>query len=63
MRPGEILLICSDGLTTMVPDETIETLLNEASGDLERAAHDLVAAANGQGGDDNITVVLLKFEE
>lgn len=63
MRPGEILLICSDGLTTMVPDPKIEAILAEAGGDIERAATDLVAAANAQGGEDNITVVLLKFEE
>jgi protein phosphatase len=63
MRPGEILLICSDGLTTMVPDGRIEAILAEAGFDLDRAAADLVAAANGQGGEDNITVVLLKFEE
>jgi PPM family protein phosphatase len=63
MQPGEMLLICSDGLTTMVPDETIEAIVNDAGGDVERAARDLVAAANEQGGDDNITVVLLKFEE
>jgi protein phosphatase len=63
MRAGEILLICSDGLTTMVPDPRIESILTEAAGDLERAATDLVAAANAQGGEDNITVVLLKFED
>ena len=62
MHPGEMLLLCSDGLTTMVPDARIEAILAEANGDLERAADDLVAAANGQGGEDNITVVLLKFE-
>jgi PPM family protein phosphatase len=63
MRPGEILLICSDGLTTMVPDPRIEAILGEASGDIVRGAADLVAAANAQGGEDNITVVLLKFDE
>jgi protein phosphatase len=63
MGPGEILLICSDGLTTMVPAHKIETILAEAAGDIESAAAALVAAANAQGGEDNITVVLLKFEE
>jgi protein phosphatase len=62
MRPGEILLICSDGLTTMVPDPRIEALLSESEGDLEKAASSLVEAANNQGGEDNITVVLIKFE-
>ena len=64
MSAGEILLICSDGLTTMVPDEEIARVLGEAGGDVDKAAHALVAAsANAQGGEDNITVVLLKFEE
>jgi protein phosphatase len=62
MREGEMLLICSDGLTTMVPDARIEALLGEALGDIEQAAPALVEAANSQGGEDNITVVLLKFE-
>jgi protein phosphatase len=63
MQPGEMLLICSDGLTTMVPDEDIKRLLDEARGDVDRAARALVEEANSRGGEDNITVVLLKFEE
>jgi protein phosphatase len=62
MREGEILLLCSDGLTTMVPDPRIEALLEDSAGDLEKAASTLVDAANNQGGEDNITVVLVKFE-
>ena len=62
MRQGELLLLCSDGLTTMVPDSRIEAILGEAAGDVEKAATALVDAANDQGGEDNITVVLLKFE-
>ena len=63
MKPGELLLLCSDGLTTMVPDEDIARILGAAGGDVDRAARDLVAEANERGGEDNITVVLLKFEE
>jgi protein phosphatase len=63
MRAGDVLLICSDGLTSMVPDEEIARLLEEAEGDVEKGAQDLVAEANAHGGEDNITVVLLKFEE
>jgi len=62
MQEGDVLLICSDGLTTMVSDEDIERVLREAEGDVEKGASDLVAAANERGGEDNITVVLLKFE-
>jgi len=63
MKPGEMLLICSDGLTTMVADEEIGRLLEESGGDVDKAAHALVDEANASGGEDNITVVLLKFEE
>jgi PPM family protein phosphatase len=63
MRNGEILLLCSDGLTTMVPDPEIARVLAEAEGEIEKAAKDLVAEANAHGGEDNITVLLLKFEE
>ncbi len=63
MSPGESLLLCSDGLTTMVPDVELARILCEADGDLARAVETLVAEANGKGGEDNITVVLLRFEE
>ena len=63
MKAGDILLLCSDGLTAMVPDEDIARVLEEAKGAIEKAARDLVAEANAHGGEDNITVVLLKFEE
>jgi len=63
MEPGDILLVCSDGLTTMVPDEEITRVLAEASGDIELGAPNLVAEANAHGGEDNITVILLQFQE
>ena len=63
VRPGELLLLCSDGLTTMVSDAEIQRILGAAGGDLALAAQGLVDAANEHGGEDNITVVLLGFEE
>ncbi|PYQ20470.1 MAG: Stp1/IreP family PP2C-type Ser/Thr phosphatase [Acidobacteria bacterium] len=63
MKAGDLLLLCSDGLTAMVPDEDIARILGEAKGDVEKAAKDLVAEANANGEEDNITVVPLKFEE
>jgi protein phosphatase len=54
---GDLFLICSDGLTTMVGDEEILELLEKHHDDLDRAAKSLVAAANRAGGEDNITVV------
>ena len=63
MAPGDMLLICSDGLTTMVPDDGIARILRESEGDVARATTALVSEANERGGEDNITVVLLKFGE
>jgi protein phosphatase len=56
-QEGDLFLICSDGLTTMVGDEDILELLEKHHDDLDRAAKSLVAAANRAGGEDNITVV------
>jgi serine/threonine protein phosphatase PrpC len=56
-KEGDLFLICSDGLTTMVGDEEILELLERHHDDLDRAAKSLVAAANRAGGEDNITVV------
>jgi protein phosphatase len=63
MLAGDVLLLCSDGLTTMIGDDDIARILAEATGDVARAATALVDEANERGGEDNITVVVLKFEE
>jgi protein phosphatase len=63
MEPGDVLLLCSDGLTNMLPDPDIAEIIGSAGGDIEKAAKALVAEANARGGEDNITVLLLKFEE
>jgi protein phosphatase len=55
LRPGDRLLLCSDGLTRHVPDAEIATTV---WGDLDRAATALVDLAKSRGGEDNITVVL-----
>ena len=62
MSGGEQLLLCSDGLTTMITDEDIGGILARAEGDVAKAADALVDEANERGGEDNITVILLKFE-
>jgi protein phosphatase len=62
MAPGDMLLLCSDGLTTMVQDAEIARILEEAGGDVQKGAAALVREANEKGGEDNITVLLLKFE-
>ena len=63
MKEGDVLLLCSDGLTTMISDEEIAGALRSSGGDIGQAAQALVDDANGHGGEDNITVVLMKFEE
>jgi protein phosphatase len=61
-RPGDVYLICSDGLTTMVGEEELSGLL-VSHARLRDAGEALIAAANAAGGKDNITVVLLRLEE
>jgi protein phosphatase len=63
MQSGDVLLLCSDGLTTMVPDDEIAGLFTESGGDVEQVAKGLVDAANARGGEDNITVLLIQFQE
>jgi protein phosphatase len=59
--PGDLFLLCSDGLTSMVSDGEILSVL-ERSDDLDEVARALVDAANAGGGEDNITCVLFRIE-
>jgi len=59
---GDFLLLCSDGLNTMLDDDTIVRTVMEHADDVEAAATALIAAANAQGGEDNVTVILIKLE-
>jgi protein phosphatase len=58
--PGDVLLLCSDGLHGYVPDAAIEWMLNSTP-DLKDAAAALVAAANTAGGHDNVSVQLIRI--
>jgi hypothetical protein len=58
-----VFLICSDGLTDMVDDEDIRSVLEKFHNDLDRATKSLVSAANRGGGEDNITVVAFEIAE
>jgi protein phosphatase len=60
-RAGDVYLVCSDGLTSMVDDDAILGAVQRHRGDLDRAAKALVDAANRAGGEDNITVVLFEI--
>jgi protein phosphatase len=57
LEPGDLFLLCSDGLYSMVTADAIAEILTRSS-DLEAAAAALVEAANASGGADNVTVVL-----
>ena len=59
LQPGEIVLMCSDGLTNMLEDEEIKMILN-GQRDIVEKAEGLVNAANDNGGKDNIAVVLIE---
>lgn len=57
---GDIILLCSDGLTDMVEEDTIERIVNESRDDLRTCVERLIHEANENGGLDNITVVLVE---
>ena len=63
LLPGDLVLLCSDGLSAMVRDDEIVGLLETAGSDPHDAAEALVAAANRAGGEDNVTVVLFELVE
>ncbi|HEY2631218.1 MAG TPA: Stp1/IreP family PP2C-type Ser/Thr phosphatase [Solirubrobacteraceae bacterium] len=61
-RSGDVYLLCSDGLTTMIGENVLHDVLGSHVS-LRDAGEALIAAANGAGGKDNITVVLARLEE
>ena len=61
---GDLYLLCTDGLSDMIADEDILTLVKSNKGNpLNEICQEMVDVANGQGGIDNITVVLVRFSE
>ena len=61
LRDGDIVLLCSDGLTNMLDDRSILEIVTAYAGHLERACDELVAGANAHGGHDNISVILVRY--
>jgi len=59
-KPGDIYLLCSDGLCDMVEDEDIGMTLEALGGNLKLAAQQLVQMANDNGGRDNVSVILVR---
>jgi len=60
-RPGDVFLLCSDGLNDMVPDADIGMTIQTLSSNLKLAAQQLVQLANDNGGRDNISVILVRI--
>ncbi|MHB0989694.1 MAG: Stp1/IreP family PP2C-type Ser/Thr phosphatase [Burkholderiales bacterium] len=58
VQPGDIYLLCSDGLNDMVDDFNIELAMNELQGNLPLMARQLVLMANDNGGHDNVSVII-----
>ena len=63
MLPGDICLLCSDGLNDMVNDEEIHLTISKYSANLIKTAKELVRLANSHGGVDNISIILVRIRE
>jgi len=63
LLPGEVAMVCSDGLHSMINDEAILAAVTPFPQGLEEAASKLITAANEAGGKDNVSVVLLRYSE
>ena len=62
LKTGDILLICSDGLTDMLSDEEIEAIIQKHRDNLRAVANTLIKEANNKGGIDNISVILIEYD-
>jgi len=62
LHPGDVYLLCSDGLTGMVDDATILSCIQNAP-NLDLACAALIDAANAGGGEDNVTAILIRTDE
>ena len=62
-RAGDVFLLCSDGLTSMVHEAKLKPLLEDPGRPLDQIGRSLIAAANEAGGRDNITVILFRLED
>ncbi|MCY3566064.1 MAG: protein phosphatase 2C domain-containing protein [Gammaproteobacteria bacterium] len=62
LQGGDLLLMCSDGLTNMVADWEIKDILNGRPDDIDLCVKRLVDSANRNGGKDNVSVILMRIE-
>ena len=62
-QPGDLYLMCSDGLTDVVPDEAIRLTMTQYPDDLRKIGSQLIQLANDAGGPDNISVILIRVNK
>jgi len=63
VKPGDIYILCSDGLSGFADDEDIFAVVDKARSDVKRIVNDLVQLANDRGGADNVTVVVIEIKQ
>jgi protein phosphatase len=63
VQPGDLYLLCSDGLSDRIGDNDIFNIVSDAQGDLKMACTMLINAANQSGGQDNVSVILIRVPE
>ncbi len=60
LEPGDVVLMCSDGLSNMVEDSQLREIISDTSTDLDEKGRILLREANRNGGKDNIAIVLVE---
>ena len=60
LKPGDVVLMCSDGLSNMVEDSQLREIISDTSTDLDEKGRILIREANRNGGKDNIAIVLVE---
>jgi serine/threonine protein phosphatase PrpC len=63
VTPHDLIMLCSDGLTKMLEDTAIASVLSRANGDPHQACHDLIEQALSRGGEDNVTVIVVAHHQ
>ena len=60
LKPGDVVLMCSDGLSNMVEDSQLKEIISDTDTDLDEKGRILIREANRNGGKDNIAIVLVE---
>jgi len=63
VTPHDLIMLCSDGLTKMLEDAAIASVLSRTNGDPNRACQDLIDQALSRGGEDNVTVIVVAYHQ